>query len=389
MTQAFHAYRQLIRHFLPCAGHADGAGRSDGSKQSHCTSSRLNLGAEDTASEGHISRACCVKVLSDADSHPEHSSSVGAGLPLKQEQASVRLPDRLSEQSTADLVESPSAGEDRERAESQMGGSGDAQQASQQRIGGLGSSRPGLKGDRERPALAKVRVKREEGPAGQLLQPGGAVWRQGSSLRKGPSSGRGALAKQASDKRGCTLQRASGSTNFGARLVEMDLFGDLMAAPAPAAAAASAAAVPSPPTRPQAQEASAVPATKSPAEAAAVTAASAALAPAMAAAPAAVQQSTTAAPAPEQREEAESISKAEQPKAELLAKPEPVLKVLGSEPSTPHSPVKGLSIHCRVCLLLLPWVAAWPAKYGSWGCKRSAAYLCGLGSMSMWGKLPA
>ena len=287
-------YRQLTGHFAPCAGHADGTGRSDGSKQSHCTSSRLNLGAEDTASEGHISRACCVKVLSDADSHPEHSSSVGVGLPLKQEQASARLPDRLSEQSTADLVESPSAGEERERAESQMGGSGEAQQASQQRISGLGGSRPGPKGDRERPVLAKVRVKREEGPAGQPSQPGGAVWRQGSSARKGPSSGRGTLAKQTSDKRVCTLQRASGSTNFGARLVEMDLFGDLVAAPmpAPAAAAAPAAAVPSPPMRPQALEEPTVPVTKSPAVAAPMPAASAVPVPAAAAAPAAEQQST-------------------------------------------------------------------------------------------------
>ena len=283
-----------------------------------------------------------MKVVSDADSHPEHSSSAGAGLPLKQEQASVRLPDRLSEQSTADLVESPSAGEDRERAESQMGGSGDAQQACQQRLCGPGGSRPGSKGDRERPALAKVRVKREEGPAGQPLQPGGGMCRQGSSLRKAPGSGRGALAKQASEKRACTLQRASGSTNFGARLVEMDLFGDLVAAPA-AAAATPAAAVPALLTRTQAQEPD-VPAS-SPAAAAATAVVPA---PALAAAPAAaVQQSTAAAPAaaaPEQCEEAELPL----PKAELPPKPEPAIRVLGSEPSTPHSQVRGLYSLSRV-----------------------------------------
>lgn len=343
---------------MPCAGHADGAGRSDGSKQSHCTSSRLNLGAEDTASEGHISRACCVKVLSDADSHPEHSSSAGAGPPLKQELVSARLPDRLSEQSTADLVESPSAGEDRERAESQMGGSRDAQQASQQRVGGLGGSRPGAKGERERPTLAKVRVKREEGLAGQPSQPGGAAWRQGSGLRKGPSSGKGSLAKQVPEKRACTLQRASGSTNFGARLVEMDLFGDLVAAPAPAVATAPAAAAPGLLARPQAQEAPpALPASRSPAAAAAATAAVPALA--TAAPPAAVQQSAAAAPAaaaPEQREEAELPSKAEQPsQAELPLKPEPVLKVLGSEPSTPYSQVRGRIDCLHACCCYFGW----------------------------------
>ena len=288
-----------------------------------------------------------MKVQSDADSHPEHSSSAGAGLPLKQEQASVRLPDRLSEQSTADLVESPSAGEDRERAESQMGGSGEAHQASQQRLGGLGADRPGAKADRERPALAKVRVKREDGLAGQLSQPGGAVCRQGSSLRKGPSSGRGALAKQASEKRAGTLQRASGSTNFGARLVEMDLFGDLAVGPPLPAAAAAPALLPR--TQAQAEE-----------PAAAAPATAVVPAPAVAAAPAAVQQSTAAAPAapaPEQTSEADLPSrtelpvKAEQPKAELLPKLEPAFKVLGSEPSTPHCQVRGLcSLSCMPAL---------------------------------------